>query len=185
MKWMIWLLLVVPGVASRSDCGETGKGVRSAGLAGVRTLVPGDTWALVHNPAMLTMMPEPRISAFVMPALFGFKELRTLAVNGTFSVAGEAVSAGLEHFGFDLYNELGVRVGLGHAIADGLSAGLALELRRTAIKGYGRTHGILVTVGWFVRITEMLHLGFTGDNILGATIGVMRQPHPQEVAMGI
>ncbi len=185
MKRMVLLLLVVVGAASRADCGENGKGVRSVGLSGVRTVLPGDAWALDHNPAMLTTQWKPRVSAFVAPGIFGLKELRTLALNGSFSFVGETVAAGLEHFGYDLYKELGIEIGLGHLIAEGLSVGLALELRTTAIKGYGRTQGLLVTAGWSVRITETLHMGFAGENLFGETIGITHQRLPQNAAMGI
>lgn len=185
MNRMVVLVIVVLGSATHTHCGENGKGVRSIGLAGVRTVLPGDSWAVAHNPAMLTMQVQPGISAFASPGLFGLKELRTVALNSSFSLAGVAVAAGFEHFGFDLYKELGIEVGVGHTIAEGLSVGLAVDLRSTTIKGYGRTYGVVVTAGWGVRIIEGLHIGFAGENILGETIGVIRQRLPQKAAMGV
>ena len=185
MKRIHCLLLIACTIAPLVEGGENGKGIRSIGLAGVRAMLPGDPWALVHNPAALARQPEIRISAFMMPALFGIKELRTIALCGSFSLAGEKVACGVEQFGFDLYRELSGTIGFGKVLANDLSAGFALEWRRTAIKGYGMSDALVVSAGWIVEVAEGLHMGFSGDNILGETIGVNREPLPQRAAMGI
>jgi hypothetical protein len=148
-------------------------------------MIPGDPWALVHNPSILSLTPETRVSAFMVPALFGIRELQTVSSCGTFSLAGGPVSLSVEQFGFDLYKEFCVTAGFGRTIAKGISGGLALEWRKTAIKGYGTSHSFVVAAGWVVELSEELHMGFAGDNILGETIGNLRQPLPQKVAMAI
>lgn len=165
--------------------GENGKGIRSIGLAGARAMLPGDPWALVNNPAVLSLAPEARISAFMTPSLFGLRELRTIALCGTFPVAGESASLSIEQFGFDLYREFGATLGLGRSIAKGISCGIAFEWRRTEIRRYGTSHGLIASGGWAVELTEELRMGFVGDNILGETIGIVRQRLPQKAAMGI
>lgn len=185
MKHALCLFMMMFRPACTVEGGETGKGVRSSGLARAGVLLPGDPWAVVHNPAVLSLKPETRISASITPSLFGLKELKTMAFCGTFIVAGGIASACIEQFGFDLYREINGTLGFGSSIATGLSGGLAFEWRRVAVKGYGRSDALIATAGCVVDLAHDLHLGFAGHNIFGETIGIERQRLSQSTAMGI
>jgi len=185
MKTILSWCIVVSCAISSSEGGENRKGVRSTALGFAGTVLPGDAWAVIHNPAVLSLKPETRISAYMTPSLFGLRELRTVAFCGTFTLAGRTASAFIEQFGFDLYREFNGIVGFGSSIGTGLSGGVALEWRRVAIKGYGASDALIITAGCVVDLSRDIYLGFLGHNIFGATIGIERQRLAQTAAMGV
>lgn len=178
------LFIMIP-VAIGLGAEGSGSGTRAAALAGAGAMLPGDIWAVVHNPSGLTLSRGTTISAFMIPGQYGLRELRTVAVTAVFPVVGDSAGLCVKHFGFDLYREVRCAIGWGRHIARRLAVGVAVEWMRLAIRGYGTSNSLLCNIGCTINLVEGLEMGVAGKNVLGETIGRKRIPLPQAAAVGL
>lgn len=180
------LVIVVCLVPSLTWAGgeNNGRGVRAVSLANSFVALADDPWTLRHNAAGLAGISSTQGSVFFVPQQFGLEELKTVAAVATIPFSFGTIGAGIDQFGFSLYKEMTVSLGIGKRIDWGISGGLTVNLHRFSIQRYGSSQQATVDFGLLAEITDDARLGCSIKNIWGATIGVTKDPLPQVLHLG-
>ncbi len=158
--------------------------MRAISLANSFVALADDPWTLRHNPGGLAGISSPRGAVFFVPQQFGLEELKTVAATVTIPLSFGTIGAGIDQFGFSLYKEMTISLGIGKRIDWGISGGLTVNLHRFSIERYGSTQQATVDLGLLAEITDYARLGCSIRNIGGATIGATKDPLPQVLHLG-
>lgn len=172
----IGFLIVLLSEASFSGIENNGRGAKAVGLANAFVAVADNPWALYYNPAGLSSLTSIEISAFLIPQQFGMNELRTVSLAGNIPTNFGTFAAGVSQFGFALYRETQISLGLGSRVDWGASAGITTHLTRISIDQYGATQVATVDVGLLAQVQDQVALGFNYKNLLGASLPSERLP---------
>jgi len=161
-----------------------GGGTRAIGLAGAFVAIGGSEWCTTSNPAGLSSLDGWQAAAFLCPGQFGMKELRTtsIAMAIPFGTSGFGVVG--RQFGFDLYRETSVSVGVGKTFVGGVSVGGTLNATRIAIERYGSVVTSSANCGALIDVADGVHLGFEWENVAAARIGSTGEALPQTQSFG-
>lgn len=172
----IGLLVVLLSGTSFSGIENNGRGAKAIGLANAFVAIADNPWALYYNPAGLSSLKSIEISAFLIPQQFGMNELRTVSLAGNIPTSFGTFATGVSQFGFALYRETQISLGLGKRIDWGASAGITAHLTRISIDQYGATHVATVDVGLLAQVHDQVALGFNYKNLFGASLSSERLP---------
>jgi hypothetical protein len=143
-------------------------GVRILGLAGASASLPMEVWGACANPASLAKNAFPTASAFVMPALYGMSELRTVAASVSCPLASGAIGAAASRFGFELYKETAASVGAGFLVLPGVAFGGTFHVRSLAIAHYGSCLSWTMDAGFVAEILDQTWIGTSVRSLLGS-----------------
>lgn len=179
----ILLLTIIVGGASYSGVENNGRGAKAVGLANAFVAMANAPWALYYNPAGLSSLRFIELSTFIVPQQFGMNELRTVSLAGSVPTSLGTVGVGVTQFGFALYRETQVSLGVGKTIDWGVSAGIAAHLTRIAIDQYGATQVATVDVGLLAQVHDQVALGFSYKNLLGTSLSSSERL-PQVFSLG-
>jgi len=186
---IVWLLLT--GVSTHA---QWTMGGRNIALGQAHTALPGDSWAIFHNPALISH--SRKMTGFFAIRYYGLKELEDHAVfvstpipisSGAFSTA---LAAGAHSYGFELYRETQIRIG-GSIRYEGIRAGLAAKYVHLRIHDFGSHGAVLFDAGLAVSLLESLTIGFRQVHLLHnglsfRTTGSENNAHyPAEMAAGV
>ena len=133
----ITLLFVFPSGVLFSAGERTGRGTRAVGMANAFTAVADGVWTTYYNAAGLAAIHSLDVSGFIIPNQFGLSELRTTALACTIPFRSVTLGICADRFGFELYNELGIRAGIGFAADSIFLLGCSAEFYRVTIEHYG------------------------------------------------
>ena len=178
------VLLMMP-VTALAGTEQNGRGARSVGLATSVVALPGDPWALYYNPSGLSTVRSIRAAAFFIPQQFGLRELQTTAFTAAVPLAFGTMGVGFSQFGFELYKETELSVGVGCPIDWGLSAGIALHVTRISIDQYGSTQNATLDGGLMAQLDDEVSLGFSVRNLFGSKLGATDERLPQDFSLGL
>jgi hypothetical protein len=138
-------------------------------MGGACVSLPGDLWAAMRNPALLT---EVRLSAAAawQPGRFGLTELSSASMAGAMHFGTFGIGAGVSHFGGPLYRELLPSAGFGMRIGEQVSLGAQASLLCLSIDRYGSTTVPVLDAGATVRVVPSLLLAAAAGNVTHAAI---------------
>ena len=164
---------------------NNGRGARPIALADAFVAVGNSPWMTVYNPAGLVSCHALEGTLFLSPQQFGLKELRTIsaACVAPFSVGSVGVVVG--QFGFNLYRQTELTVGVGGTIDAGIAVGGAVNLVRISLDRYGSTVTRSYDVGAFVEVVGGLRLGCDWKNVTAAKMAGTGEALPQLLATGL
>ncbi len=159
-------------------------GTKATAMGNAFVAYADDVWATNVNPAGLQQLSSFQASLYVAPAPFGLTELRTFACAAGLPLDHVALGIVIEQFGFDLYKETNLRLGLARNIDWGVSAGVTINIRRFDIARYGSSTIALIDVGLLAEAHPTLAFGFSMKNLNGARVGADAQRLPQAFFLG-
>ncbi|MBM4168315.1 MAG: hypothetical protein FJ215_04070 [Ignavibacteria bacterium] len=177
-------LVVVLGVCAVDTLSAQHRGARSTAMGGASVAGSADVWAVHSNPARLAGISAIVVSAFLMPELFGLKELRTVGIGGVMPVGPVSIGVNAVQFGFELYKETNVSASVGGEIDWDIAGGLTVHVNRFSFDRYGATTTILIDCGLQATPLKDLRLGFAAKNISGTTIGSTNERLPRLFTFG-
>ncbi len=178
------VLLMMP-VTVVAGTEHNGRGARSVGLATSAVALSGDPWALYYNPSGLSTVHSIQAAAFFIPQQFGLRELQTMAFTAALPLAFGTMGVGFSQFGFELYKESELSVGVGCPIDLGLSLGIGVHVARISIDQYGSTQSATLDGGLMAQLDDEVSLGFSVRNLLGSKLGSSDERLPQDFSLGV
>jgi hypothetical protein len=164
---------------------NNGRGAKAIGLANALVAVADNPWALYYNPAGLSSLRSFELSVFYLPQQFGLTELQTVSLATGLPTSFGTVAAAAEQFGFELYRETQISLGMGKAIDWGISGGFSVHLTRISIDHYGAAQAVTLDIGLVAQLQQPVQLGFGFRNLLGAVLGTSTDRLPQVFSLGV
>jgi hypothetical protein len=181
---VVFLLASLPFIA-RAGFESNGRGARPIALGNAFVAMADNQWTTIYNPAGLARIPTIQGALFLVPEQFGLRELRT--VSAATAIPFKFATAGLvlEQFGFDLYRETVVAIGVGRIVDDYVAVGMTVNLNSVSIDRYGTATEATIDVGVLVNILSDVRLGFDWKNPSATSVGAARESLPQVQSVGI
>lgn len=169
---------------SFSSGDHNGRGTKAIGLANSFVAVADNPWAIAYNPAGLTQLKLLEVSTFFVPQQFGLPELKTVSVAAAIPLEDFTAAVELEQFGFTMYKESTLRLGLGMDVDSRLKAGATINLGRLVLGNYGSTNLATFDVGLLGVIQEDIRIGFSARNLFGSRVGQTPERLPHVFCLG-
>lgn len=158
--------------------------VRQISLGYTVNLTNPDPFLLFFNPSTLYFTEDWSVaSAYCQP--YGMKELNLSSVGFTKRYKKISLGLGLSQFGFDLYREQKMGLGLAVPITSSLRIGLTFRYQQIKIKNYGETGAFTLDAGWVFDVSVQTKITGSIQNVARTTIGQDQQSLPQILQMGI
>ena len=180
----LFLLVLLPFTAV-AGFENTPRGARPASLAGAFVAIGGSPWSTVYNPAGLSGCRLFEGTVFIAPEQFGLKELRTIGVAASLPLEFATAGILVDQFGFDLYREQRIAVGLGTSINHEIALGGTLNIVRIEIERYGQVAVPSFDFGALLQVLDDLSLGFDWKNVTASQIGGTGESLPQIQSLGM
>lgn len=165
-------------------------GARSIAMGQAHTALPGDSWAVFHNPAAL---PTDRlVLGFFSIRYYGLSELEdhaaALSLPGPGFLQTEnrkvAFGTGIHTYGFDLYRETRARVAASISF-EHFRIGLNASYVHVRIQGYGSRGLPVFDAGIITDLSESFRIGYRISHLLDpVSDGLAADLHPAEMAGG-
>ena len=145
-------------------------GARQVALSHADVALTADPFSLFNNPAGLAEINSNSIGIYYSPSPFGLKELS----NG-FGVTSQptsfgTLSGGFMIYGFELYKETKLTLGLGKKFANNFSFGISTTYKNISIKNYGAKGFIILNAGGIAELSRNINIGFSLENFTRTTI---------------
>ena len=137
---------------------------RAAALGGAYAALLNSQSAIFGNPSSLGYNDDRRLN-ILYGRSFGLKELASSGISVPLNFEFWNIEIGLSRFGFSLYHENIVSIGVGKRILNDAAFGFALRYLSTEIRGYGSTATIGVDMGFSLKINPKLNLGVSAKNV--------------------
>ena len=137
---------------------------RAAALGGAYVASPKSQSAIFGNPSSLAQNNVRRVS-ILYGRSFGLKELANSGISVPIYSDWGNIEIGLSRFGFSLYHEDIISIGVGRRILNNHAVGFALRYLSAEISGYGSASAIGMDVGFSTKINPKLNLGISAKNI--------------------
>lgn len=115
--------------------------------------------------------------------LFNLKELGLTSFAGQKRFGNWVSGLGTSQFGFDLYREQTVAVGIAQNWNDLFAWGFAVRYQQITIKNYGNSSAMAIDVGWKYSIKPQAVILGSIQNINRATIGKADEALPQTIRL--
>ena len=160
-------------------------GSRSVGASGAVLALERDSWSGTTNPGLLASVPQPVVSAFYSPVLFGIPDLGRYAFVVVEPTGFGAFSLSASRFGNDLLHETTVSLSYARNLTRRFRAGVAVEYDLLWIERYGTASCIGVTAGFEARLSDEFAWAAAIANINGPVLGAAREPLPQTISVGV
>lgn len=184
MSARVMFLLASFPIVTFAGLENNGRGTRPIGLGNAFVAVGNSPWATVYNPAGLTSVRSMQGAVFCVPEQFGMKELRTISAAIAIPFGPGTACVMIEQFGFELYRETSLALGLGIVVDDGLAGGLTINIDRISIERYGNATKAIIDAGAVVDVREDFHLGFNWKNVAATGVGANDERLPQVLIVG-
>ena len=181
---VMFLLTSLPWLAL-AGFENNGRGARPIALSNAFIAVDNSPWSAVYNPAGLASCHALAGTLFLSPQQFGLKELRTISAAGVVPFGIGSVGIVIGQFGFNLYRETELTVGVGGTIDEGIAVGGAINVVRLSLERYGSTVVHSYDLGALIEIADGLRIGFDWKNVTAARIAGTGESLPQLLATGV
>ncbi|GAB4127386.1 MAG: hypothetical protein Fur0015_00990 [Ignavibacteriales bacterium] len=130
------------------------------------TLADGDnSFSIFFNPASLAEINHREIGIYYSPSPFGMKELANAYVVYHEPFNFLSATIGMKTYGFKLYKENEITVGLAKNFDDKYFAGISISITNISIKNYGETNLLSTSVGNNIEITSDIFFGACVRNV--------------------
>lgn len=158
-------------------------GARELALGQSGTALPGTSWAMFANPAM--MPEEEKTVSFFGVRYFGFAEISDMAASVTHPTKLGVFGAGAHRYGFDLFNENRLRLGYKNSFL-GFRYGAILNYSHVVQGGgYGSAGALGIDMGLAAPIISDLWIGAKATNINQPEYGSRNNEKlPRELSVG-
>ena len=160
---LIFLLFASNGVV-RAAFEERLYSTRAAALGGAYAALVNNHSAIFGNPSSLGYTDNRRLN-ILYGRSFGLKELANSGISVPLNSKLGNIEIGLSRFGFSLYHEDIVSIGVGKRILNDAAVGIALRYLSIEISGYGSASTIGVDVGFSLKINPKLNFGVSAKNV--------------------
>lgn len=181
---VVFLLTMLPRIVFAIS-EDNGRGARPIALANAFVAVANDPWSASYNPAGLARVLALKGSLFLAPEQFGLAELRRISAAAAIPLGPASAGLILEQFGFKLYRETTLKIGVGKLLDEGVAGGLTVNLVRCSIERYGSATRATLDAGFLVDLVDDLHVGFDWKNVGSTTMGASGESFPQVQSVGI
>jgi hypothetical protein len=151
--------------------GQLSPGARQISLARSNISSSNDVFSIFNNPAGLSQIKFREVGLYYSPAPFGLTELSNAAAVFCEPTSIGSLSAGFGIFGFDLYKETNITLGLGRNFSKNFTAGITCTFHNVSIKNYGSKGVLLFNVGSIIHLNDLVGFGFLIENITRSTLG--------------
>ena len=158
--------------------------VRQIGLGYTINFKNPDPLLLFSNPSSLAFIKNWSTASFYAQP-YGMKELNITSIGFAKRYKKLTFGLGISQFGFDLYREQKIGLGLAMHVTSSLQLGFAFRYQQIKIKNYGETGSFTLDAGWVFTVSPKTKIAGSFQNVPGATIGQDRQPLPQILRMGV
>jgi len=140
-------------------------GAKEIGIANSDVALSNDVFALFNNPSGLGQIDQRSIGIYYSPSPFGLKEL----ANGYFAYSEPfdfgSLSLGGMTYGFDLYKESRITLGLAYKYSDKYYFGLSVNYQTVSIQNYGNSNTLFFSVGALAYLSKKIRWGFSLQNL--------------------
>jgi len=160
----ITFLLLTSNGAIEAAFEERLYSTRAEALGGAYAALLNSQSAIFGNPSSLALNNNRRASVLYGRS-FGLKELSNSGISIPVYSGRENIEIGLSRFGFSLYHEDIISIGIGKRILNNAAVGFALRYLSAEIRGYGSTSTISLDMGFSLKINSKLNLGVSAKNL--------------------
>lgn len=143
-------------------------GARAISLGQATTALPGNTWSVFENPAMIS--DQQRIVSFFGSRYYGLSELTDVAAVVAYPTSIGVIGGGAHRYGNDLFNETRVRLSYKNSYQN-FQYGAALNYTNISIGqgtssiDYGSYGALGIDVGLAARMIDGLWIGAKATNV--------------------
>ncbi len=178
---LITVLLLLAGL-----CQGQGnlRSARQLALGRSFVALPGGSWNLLGNPALMETQPADYSVHFSGIRNFGLKTMQEAAGVATGSRPFGSLGIGLHHFGGNLYRELLFATGYSGRL-DRLYFGFRTTYTHVSIQRYGSDGAVGLDLGSAVKIGSRTWLGALAANLNRPTLGEDAVELPPVMALGL
>ncbi len=183
--------IVLIGIFATPAQAQWTMGARAVAMGQAHTAIPGDTWALFHNPASIDS--ENTILGFFTIRYYGLRELEDQAAVLTYPLQplrkrnrlDVSLAAGFHTYGFNLYRE--TRAMSGAALRfERFRIGFSANYVHIRIYGYGSRGSPVFDAGLVAGLGNGIQIGYRISHIVSMDSGEWETDlHPSEMAAGI
>lgn len=164
---MIPFLLTLSAVSIFS---QQDPGAKQIALSNSDIAVSDDVFALFYNPAGLAQINGREIGVFFSPSPFGMNELKNVFAAYSEPMSFGALAVGAMTYGFELYRESNISLGISYNYENKLYFGAAGNYKNISMKNYGSKNTIIFDMGLIAILTDEFHFGFSYRNISRASL---------------
>lgn len=138
---------------------------REIGMSNSTIADANNSFSLFFNPASLAKIASREFGIFYSPSPFGLKELANAYVvyHEPFTFLSTAI--GFKTYGFKLYKENEITIGLSKNFKDKFSVGVSFSATNISIKNYGSKDLLHVSLGNNIAISPEIYFGSCIRNI--------------------
>lgn len=180
----IILLIIFIQSSTKAALGDFPLSVRQLSLGYIINCQNPDPLFIFSNPASLCSIDNwSVVSSYSQP--YGMNELTVTSIGFAKRLKKIILGLGISQFGFDLYREQKIGLGLALPITSSLQFGITLRYHQIKIKNYGETGSITLDAGWVFNVSPTTKIAGSFQNVPRATIGRDHQALPQIMRMGI
>ncbi|HOJ18916.1 MAG TPA: hypothetical protein PLT92_10185 [Ignavibacteriaceae bacterium] len=166
MKVIIIAVLIVVKIGA-----QWGEGAKQAALCNSALALAGDAFAIFNSSANILQINSRQFGAEYTPGKFGFKQLSSFHFAYVEPFSNFSIGVGLGSYGFELYKENELVLGLACEASKGFIVSASTTLSNLKIQNYGISNSLLINVSTLYYINEKLRTGFAVNNINGASRG--------------
>lgn len=180
MKTLILILL-----ATKLCLPQQNPGAKQIALSNSDIAESNNVFALFSNPAGLGQIKWREIGAFYSPSPFGLSELSNAFAAYSEPFGFGSVALGAMTYGFDLYRENRLTLGVSYLYGNNFYIGAAANYQNVSIKKYGSRSTFLFDLGFLLILPGNLRLGFSYKNITRNSYGFGTDELPVTIQTGI
>lgn len=149
---------------------QSGPGARQTAMGNSGVALADDAFSVFNNPAGLAQMDWRELAVFYSPSPFGLKELSSACAAWHEPVGYGSLAAGFTTFGFQMYRENTVLLGVSHKFRSVL-LGLTVNYHTVSIINYGTASAFYFNLGALVTLTNEVSWGLCVSNVTRSTVG--------------
>ena len=182
-------LFLLSGMANKAHA-QWSMGARNMALGKAHTALPSDNWAVFYNPALIDH--DNASAGFFAIRHYGLRELEDHAAVVSIPSGAHfrwlklpiATAAGFHSYGFDLFRETQVRLGISIRI-ERIQVGFSTSYNHLRVEGYGSHSSPVFDSGILIELTDRLRMGYRISNLFhtGSRSSEINT-HPAEMSGG-
>ncbi|PJA96676.1 MAG: hypothetical protein CO129_05305 [Ignavibacteriales bacterium CG_4_9_14_3_um_filter_34_10] len=138
---------------------------REIGMSNSTIADSNSAFALFYNPACLSRINYREIGLYYSPSPFGLKELANVYAVYTEPLRFISAAIGIKSYGFNLYKENEITLGLSKSFEERYFAGVSFAMSNISINKYGQKNLLSAAFGNNIRVDDNLSFAAVVRNI--------------------
>ena len=184
MRPIIFSILLVLFGSGRCAFERFSPGAEPAGLGNSITAYPFSVYDVYFNPANLAFYEAGKI-ALNYRTFYGIPGILQADILGVHRIYTVSIGWEIHGFGNNLYRETMVRICTAKLIGETVAVGSSFDLYHLAIRGYGETVAMGISLSITTRISRQFYTGAMVRNVNRPAVGTSAEPLPQSLDLGI